>query len=338
MTAHIPPAAPFEADDFEPMNAPWLFDDDRSQTGSVAEPARKERKSKILSVLSGLLIAGTFAGSLYLGIRLDNQNLDPEPASASEIARQELAVLATRIANHAKTIGTGTPTAADIAAHAETWTARLGGVWIPWPDGNTPSGHTNPPLATDPPKADPSSLLSDLDNFSSAAISDSASRTGAERESLAAIALDAKILAARLATASGLHVPAAGTLDLPAVATTLDSSESLDRLAQARQWLERDASLIAPEARSDVESRIETITSLEDEMLQAGIADKRAAVAQYPKLADNESLTMMALDQLTDMLLEASRAAGPEQTRAIVDYLYSLYQTDTERAQAHILD
>lgn len=314
------------------MDAPWLFDDDNVQRGRFAAPEKKKKKSKFLTFLSLLLVVGVVAGLLYVGTRLDYQKIDPDPPTSAEQARQDMAVEAARILSYSTHNGQS-----ELAAHAQKWLDMLGGVWQPWPDGNLPEGRTNPPYETEAPnQADPSYVIEQLNNLSASATDQASLYNDGERESLVRIAIDAKICAARVATNAGIEAPASGTLDMEHLAEVADS-DTLTALSQARQWLEKDASLVYVTGRTALSARIETITALEEAILARDTKDKRPAVAPLPQLKDGQSLTNVALSQIASTLIAKSSDASAEQIRAIVAYVYSLYLSDPERAQADIL-
>lgn len=331
-------SSPLEAQGFEPMNAPWLFDDDLVQHGRFAAPRKRRKRSKVLPVLSGLLVAGTVAGAVMIGVRLDNQHVDPAPASPSEIARQDLAVQAHRLGAHADELAASNPLYGDVAAHAHVWEESLGGVWVPWPDGTPPQGRTNPPLETEPPATpDAVALMSDLNDFAGNILTDSASREGSVRETFVRIALDAKLNAARIAEACGVAPPPAGAIDYAAVAAAWRSADQMNAVEEARQWLEREAATTSSADVASIDARIDSLNALQDELIKVGADDERAAVAPFPALADGETLTMKALDRLSSSFLSTTNVASAEQTRAIVAFLYSLYQSDAQRAAANVL-
>ena len=334
-----PQPSPLEAAGFEPMNAPWLFDDQHVQRGRFAAPEKKKkRKSKLLPVLSGLVIAGTIAGAVYAGVRLDNQQVDPEPPTASEQARQDLAVQAHRLGAYALALKDSGPAFGDLAEHASSWEKRLGGVWVPWPDGKLPADRTNPPLQTEAPsRPDPADLLSDLTEFSASVLADASSHEGALREEFVRMSLDAKLLAARVAEASGAEIPSAGEVDYAAVAAVAAGTEQMNAIEEARQWLEREATQSPAGAVPAVDARIDALNAVQDELIQAGIEDTRAAVVPFPELADGESLTSLALERVSSSFLPLTASASADQMRAVVGFLYSLYQNDAERAAAGVL-
>lgn len=315
------------------MNAPWLSEDNGSvQRGQFAPPKKKKKKSKFLTALIVLLIAGVIGACVYLGVRLDNQKIDPDPPSSAEQARQDMATQIARIASYSEKNGN-----TELTSHAKAWLDIVGGVWQPWPDGNPPKGRTNPPYETEPPaQADTTYLIEQLNELSATATDQAGSYSGAQREALIRIAIDAKIWAARVATNAGVDAPAAGTLDMERVAEMADS-DMLTALSEARQWLEKDASLVYVTERTGLSARIETITALEEEILANDVADKRPIVAPLPQLKDGQSLTNVALQHIADTLIKGASQANEEQIRAIVTYVYSLYLNDTERAEANIL-
>lgn len=333
-----PQPSPLEAAGFEPMNAPWLFDDEHVQRGQFAAPQKKKRKSKLLPVLSGLVIAGTIAGAVYAGVRLDNQQVDPEPATAAEQARQGLAVQAHRLGAHASALKDSGALYGELATHASDWEKRLGGVWVPWPDGNLPAGRTNPPLETDAPAApDPVALLTDLTKFSSTVLTDASSHEGALREEFVRMSLDAKLLAARLAGATGTEIPPAGSVDYEAVAAAATGADQMNAIEEARQWLEREATTLPAGSVPAVDARIDVLNTVQDELIKAGAEDTRAPVVPFPELAEGETLTSKALERVSSSFLPLTASASADQTRAIVGFLYSLYQNDAERAAAGVL-
>lgn len=314
------------------MDAPWLFEDDNVQRGRFAAPEKKKKKSKFLTFLSLLLVVGVVAGVVYIGARLDYQKIDPDPPTSAEQARQDMAVQASRILSYGEKNGQS-----ELTAHAQKWLDMLGGVWQPWPDGNPPEGRTNPPYETEAPnQADASYVIEQLNNLSAAATDQASHYNDGEREALIRIAIDAKICAARIATNAGIEAPASGTLDMEHLAEIADS-DTLTALSQARQWLEKDASLVYITGRTALSARIETITALEEAILARGTEDKRSAVAPLPQLGNEQSLTSVALSHIANTLIAHSSDASAEQIRAIVAYVYSLYLSDTERAQANIL-
>lgn len=316
------------------MNAPWLFEDDNVQRGRFAAPEKKKKKPKIFLFLSLLLVVGIIAGMVYIGARLDYQKIDPDPPTSAEQARQNMAVQVSRILSYSERNGQ-----AELAVHATKWLEMLGGVWQPWPNGNLPEGRTNPPYKTEAPvEADTAYVLEQLNDLSTSAADQASLYTDGEREALVRIAIDAKNCAARVAVGAGMDAPATGTLDMKALAE-IANSETLTALSQARQWLEKDASLVYVTQRTALSARIETISALEEDILAHGIEDKRPAVAPLPQLEEGQNLTSIALSHSANALIDDSVAAtSPEQIRAVIAYVYSLYLTDTERANANILN
>lgn len=327
-------ASSLQPENFEPIKAPWLFeDDDNVQRAQFAQPEKKKKKPKFFAFLSLLLVIGVVAGAVYLGMRIDYQKIDPEPPTAAEKERQDMAVETARILSYSKQNGQS-----EIATHAEKWLEMLGGVWQPWPDGNLPEGRTNPPYETEPPaQADTSYLIEQLNDLSNSATDQASLRAGEEREALIRIAIDAKICAARVAVEAGQDAPVSGTLDIENLAGVANS-DTLTTLSQARQWLEKDASLVDVTGRATLSARIETISALEEAILAHGVADKRPAVSPLPQLKDEQTLTSVALSHIANTLIKSSLNASAEQIRAVVAYVYSLYLDDTERAEADILN
>lgn len=316
------------------MNAPWLFEDDNAQRAHFAAHEKKgKKKSKFLTFLSLLLVLGVVASCVYLGVRFDYQKIDPDPPTSAEQARQNMAVQVSRILSYSEKNGQS-----ELTAHAEKWLDMLGGVWQPWPDGNPPEGRTNPPYETEAPaQADTAYVVEQLNDLSASATDQAGLYADGERDALIRIAIDAKICAARLATQSGGEAPASGTLDMTILAEIADS-DTLTALSQARQWLEKDASLVNVSGRTALSARIETITALEEAILAQGTEDERPAVAPLPQLSDGQSLTNVALSHIASTLIANSSNANAEQIRTLVAYVYSLYLSDTERAQADILN
>ena len=315
------------------MEASWLFDDENVQRGRFAAPKKKEKKSKLFPVLSLAFIVGIIASGMFLGVRLEYQKIDPDPPTSAEKARQDMAVATSRIISYSHNNGHS-----DVATHAEQWLAVLGGVWQPWPDGNLPEGRTNPPYETEPPaNADTAYLVEQLNDLSSSAANQASSYTAGEREALVRIAIDAKICAARVAVEAGMDAPVSGALDAQQLAQ-FANSDTLTTLSEARQWLEKDASLAYATGRTSLSARIETISAVEEAILANGTEDKRPAVATFPQLSGGQSLTSLALSRIANQLIsDCTQATSPEQLRTLVTYVYSLYLTDSERAQADIL-
>lgn len=267
-----------------------------------------QRSTKFFVPAAAAVLVG---GGLFLysqGVRLDNQNLEPEPPSASEVTRQGLAELAAQISD-----GAAKNSLTQLASNAKEWEANVGGVWVAWPSG-APSGHTNEPVATTaPPGISPTELAAMLAKFS-----DDAGASGFLSASLGA----------RLASVS--LGGGCGTVDVAKAGAASASSEAVTAAEAARQWLEHDAAHTTGKNRVALIDRAESIGALQSAMISAGARDTRPAVVPLP-----EDPTNAALAQLTRALLhEAHNDAARE---AILPYVCSLYITDVERHEAGAL-
>lgn len=84
-----------------------------------------------LSALLAVLIIGLLIAS---GVRFDNQDVEPAPASSQERKRQALAEKSTLIADAAKRLAASSPNSnvfPRVESAASAYASALGGVWRP---------------------------------------------------------------------------------------------------------------------------------------------------------------------------------------------------------------
>lgn len=133
----------------------------------MAPRKKHSHQLKAWGIFLGCLVAlliGTAGVLIALGAHSETVDLSPDPASAAEQNRQELAVAAARIAASADLA----PADSALQSEAQEWLAALGGVWVPWPD-EVPEGYANPTLDQTPYDS-PAALDAALWEFSQKAL------------------------------------------------------------------------------------------------------------------------------------------------------------------------
>ncbi len=239
----------------------------------------------VLAII-GILIA--------IGAHPTHVDLSPAPASTAEQQRQDVAVLATRIA-----ASTRAHHNEELATQAEQWAQAAGGVWVPWPSG-APSGYTNPVEAT---SAAPEKLTADLASLRDAAITAAPAEPLTYR-SIAVAAGHALAAQQHQGTASApagqlAPIAACGPVDTDAVARGL-SADALARFDAARQWFEAAAG----SGKAD-KTTTATRVAILDAMEEAALTDVRDARSPFAALPASDT-EKAATETLTAALLTSS--------------------------------
>ena len=314
----------------------WQDGGMRDDSLGTTTPSRRRVDATTVRFIGALILAiGVFAGFLVaLGVRLDHQSVAAPTPSASEKARQDIAVAALRIENSAKALASAHPEVtsyADIVTAAGLYAESVGGVWVPWPSG-APSGHTNPPLATTAPsEIDAAKLTTELTNLSDTALAASGKAPEEDRGTYTAIALSARLYAQNLAAEVGAESPACPAGDpLTAGAATPDVT-TLRAADTARQWFEVEAAQLPEDQRSTDLTRIDAVANFEEAIIAAGATDKRGVFAPIPSTAE-ESLSFQALSLLTHQILVAAAITDQPGREALVGFSCSLFATPAERS------
>lgn len=283
-----------------------------------------------LSALLAVLLIGLLIAS---GVRFDNQDVDPAPASSQERKRQALAEKSTLIADAAKRLSAASPNSkvfARVENAAAAYASALGGVWRPWPNG-APSGRTNPPVSTSAPaNADASFLVLKLGELSREAVAAANSAPVSERETYLAVALDARLQAVGVATHAGGKA-SCGDADPVAAGKAAATEEALSGVEAARQWLETDVASLPANQRQAGIARIDSIKAAQSAMMSSGAKDRRPAVVALPKLAAGETLRSAALKRSSTALVNGAAKSGKPNGEAAVSYACSLYAAQEER-------
>ncbi|MDO5026104.1 MAG: hypothetical protein Q4E03_06270 [Trueperella sp.] len=251
--------------------------------------------------LSAALI---FSGSLILGIALfviliiamgarpENIDLSAPPATSSEEQRQAAATAAHRINQGAQTAGlTG------LASAADAWETKLGGVWIPWPDG-APAGYENPAVSTEPTGTGPEYLISELTDLAKETYDFSPE-----------IAADASVQAVRL----GAKCPSYNPADIPA-------TDSIAVLYAAKQWFELGGANL-PSEHEQQRQRVNLVAQVISQALANGAADTRKPLAPLPAADPIAS----AYQIIGAEILHQSETANEAARQATVGWLCELY-------------
>lgn len=249
-----------------------------------------------------------FAILISLGARSEYADLTPKPASAAEQERQNLAIVAQRIAASQNL----SLQAAEVAKQAQIWLEHLGGVWMPWPEG-APEGYENPSIDT--------SAYSSIDqlrqavwNFSSLALSaytdtestdqppnnfktnaiesgEDENNSDSARRTLAEIGLDAMYAGIALDREAGVqpNCEAPNTENLTAALSSYP--DTLKNFDTARQWLEYQTALSPSD---DLSAQVNTLSTLIDTALDAGTPDTRQVMAPPPTHSDRAAALVYA--------------------------------------------
>ncbi|USR79967.1 hypothetical protein [Arcanobacterium pinnipediorum] len=223
---------------------------------------------------------------VVMGTRLENTSVAPQTPSAAEEERQDIAVSIARVHATAQELQTSNPDATSTAIltqlipASQAWLERIGGVWVPWPDG-APQGYENPHLDLNAPEISLPSLQSQLST-----ISDKLSATDNIDPHLSvSIATSARTFAANLADpAQRLEI--CSTPDVAALSSAVNTAPAIVNVDTARQWLEYHAALLDPGARQIELHKINLLTELTHSALENGGKDERHPIAPLPQSAD----------------------------------------------------
>ncbi|MDD7466183.1 MAG: hypothetical protein PUK59_08195 [Actinomycetaceae bacterium] len=299
-----------------------------------------------------------------LGARLEHPDLTPAQPSSAEQERQHLAILAQRIANGAATTSATTSAAASatastasdsplnstLAADAEEWVTKLGGVWIPWPQG-APDGYSNPQLDLTgiSSLADLSAALWEFSEAAQAFSAGDAAATGAQtptqQEPPASADSDSNstalpTLGLALALSATKHAvtvdharnaPAACPSFTPTQMSTLLISHpyALWQLESARQALELKQANLDADQQPALTAAMDTLAHTVDAGLAAGASDVRPLLVPPP---DSSTTAETIADSAVAAL--APLAITPEETAALVSFQCQLSLDLTGYARA----
>ncbi|MCB2178182.1 MAG: ferritin-like domain-containing protein [Actinomycetales bacterium] len=178
-------------------------------TSPSTPTAPRPRPARVVALaLAAGLAVGPLTGCAAL--RVESGPPVTPSADAVEQARQRQAIGAARVVTAADDADATTDGAkaaiVDVRSAARTQLDALGGVWVPFPESTT----TSPaPTGTPTPAPDPEPLLDVLAEESSSALADAATVSDGRLARLfAAIGVERRLAAARLALAEGADVPA----------------------------------------------------------------------------------------------------------------------------------
>ncbi|WP_353066424.1 hypothetical protein [Arcanobacterium hippocoleae] len=197
-----------------------------------------------------LLGIGLFSTFMYfIGTNWEKPNLNPAKPTASESARQELAIDSARIAAGAKKLGL-----TELSTLADTWTNDLGGVWAPWPEG-APAGYKNPGLDLSAKSATVPELVAELTLFAQT-LADKGTAF-APPPAMIDFASKVFIQADQLARMHSLP-QALPEVALPQVASLINDAQTVVELESTKQILEAHTALLPP-GRKQSERKIGSI-------------------------------------------------------------------------------
>ncbi|MGV9182227.1 hypothetical protein [Arcanobacterium canis] len=218
---------------------------------------------------------------LVMGVRLDIHTINPQPPSAQEISRQELAL---RVHALTKT---------SISNEAAVWEKALGGVWRAWPEGHAPHGHANP--SPHYVRGSDHELLTDI-------VKRGASFQ-ADRELGMSIAFAAS---ARLHQQHALP-------DVGALARLADSPEAVRDIETAREWFEVWAARTRGSGDEEKRALISTLNGIIHEALASGVQDTRPT---YQSISHD--IPQAAYDLLYSRMLRMAHHADVKETDALL--------------------
>lgn len=280
---------------------------------SMAENGSKSSVGSNLMFVGVLVLAMAIFAivMLAMGTRLDNQDPEPEPASAEETARQDAAVAISRIQYGATSLGPANEEALAAATDAVAWLEAVGGVWIPWPEG-APEGYTNPPLDLEPSEVSPEALAQDLMTLSTLMITN----PPIDPDLATSIAASTR-MHARAILGQDSEIQACPAVDFAILGGAAADGVSLERFETARQWLEVVAAESTPSERQNETDRFEDFTLLTEAIVDAGTTDTRPALA--PRLP--EAPLVEAYTLASEQLIFLSERATPEARDNIVNLM-----------------
>ncbi|MDP9800303.1 hypothetical protein J2S49_000379 [Arcanobacterium wilhelmae] len=199
---------------------------------------------------------------VVMGTRLDNQQLDPPPASDGEKARQELALTAHALTS-SKTAG----------ADAREWETVLGGVWRAWPAGTEPSGHANPSPVV--PTGSEKQLLDDVVKLAASFTPD--------REIGMSIAFSA---ASHLASTPS-------TPDVGELARLAASADAVADIDAARQWLTVWTARTRGEGEDAKRALTATLNDIVQGAIELGAKDTRTTYEPIAKKIPDDAYQLL---------------------------------------------
>lgn len=218
---------------------------------------------------------------LVMGVRLDTHTIDPQPSSAQEISRQELAL---RVHALTKT---------SIANEAVVWEKALRDVWRAWPEDRAPHGHANP--SPHYVRGSDRELLTDI-------VKRGASFQ-ADRE-----------LGMSIAFAASAHLHQQRALpDVDALTRLASSPEAVGDIETAREWLEVWTARTRGSGEEEKRALISTLNDIIHGALAAGVQDTRP-----PYQPINHDIPRAAYDLLYSRMLRMVHHADGKETDALL--------------------
>lgn len=232
--------------------------------------SRSRLSGPAFALICAIAVAFVVLFMAIAGARFDTGVTEPEPMSAAQEDRQEMAIELTRLEDMASVANP------DLSALAAAYADKVGGIWVPWPDG-APEGATNPPIDLSVPATPTTEEIAAQTDTVIALLSDSLVSASQE---------DAPLYSSMLL---GLiaHHPTGATFDSVPLrasqfAEIVNDSASIVRFDVARQWFETAAARQDGEARDRSNAYREHLDSLVSHMLDQGTPDEREHIAALP--------------------------------------------------------
>lgn len=282
------------------------------------------RRARALAACAGaLLLAGC-------GVRLETPPPAEPVADAVEVARQDAAVDAARLATTATRAAgedRGTAELELVTQISREHLTALGGVWRAWP-GGAPTDVPTTDVPTGPPVADPGpgDVLALLTDAAGRAREDAlATSDEPARAVLASVAVARDRAAVRLAAALGTEAPptAAAPLSTDALLARGVDGPTLLVLDQARYAYETVAARSDGDRRQEAAGRADHLQQLVDAAIAAGAPDGRLAVYDLPgatgPLSPEQAAAVDAEQRLLEHWIFSLGLAGAGARPALLD-------------------